>query len=88
MPICSDYWEFKCVCPAQPTSIPHGGDSLSPQFLAALDDMLKHHELVKSEVRRIQRAEEGTRSTARRKEPQSFGHAGWQGGCALPAEAC
>src|ERR1035438_7327547 len=63
-----------------------GKEGLSPQFLAARDDPLKHHELVKSEVRRIHRAEEGIRSTARRKEPKSFGHARRKHGGALPAE--
>jgi RNA-binding protein YhbY len=64
-----------------------GKEGLSPQFLVALDEVLKHHELVKVKVRRVQGAEEGTGSTARRKEQQPSGHPGWQCGYALPPEA-
>jgi RNA-binding protein len=53
------------VCKAQAqrlkAKLKVGKEGLSPQFLSALDDALKHHELVKVKFEDF-RAEEGTRS--------------------------
>jgi len=62
-----------------------GKEGLSPQFLTALDDALKHHELVKVKFDDF-RAEEGTRSATGREKRQPSGHPSRQCRRALPTE--
>ena len=62
-----------------------GKDGLSPHFLAALDDSLKNHELVKVKFDDF-RAEEGTRSATGREKRQPSGHPSRQCRRALPTE--
>jgi RNA-binding protein YhbY len=64
-----------------------GKEGLSPQFLTALDEVLKHHELVKVKFDEFKEQKKELAPTACPEEPQPSGHPGWQCGCALSTEA-